>query len=95
MSALPPKADIDERDRHVRFSNRPVGAKRFQTVHDAGSMLLAGSRFYTESARGPFHHGIRRRGGTIFVATPPSACSVDDQIEVDRLQTRQLGRLLA
>src|SRR6188768_2981153 len=29
-------------------------------------MSLAGSRFSSESAPGPFHHGIRRRGGTIF-----------------------------
>src|SRR5262249_24260063 len=47
--------------------------KRFQTLHDAGSMSLAGSCFSTESALRPFHHGIRRRGGTIFVATLPSA----------------------
>ena len=32
MSALPPKADIRERKHQVRFSNRPVGVKRFQTV---------------------------------------------------------------
>jgi hypothetical protein len=34
----------------VRFSNRPVGVKRFQTLHDAESMSLAGSCFSTESA---------------------------------------------
>jgi hypothetical protein len=33
MSALPPKADIRERSRHVRFSNRPVWVKCFQTDH--------------------------------------------------------------
>src|SRR5947209_19033284 len=31
-------------------------------------MSLAGSCFSTDSALGPFHHGIRRRGGTIFTA---------------------------
>jgi hypothetical protein len=36
-------------------------------------MSLAGSCFSTESAHGPFHHGIRRRGGTIFRAALPSA----------------------
>jgi hypothetical protein len=41
---------------NVRFSNRPVRVKRFQTV----SISLAGSRFSSESARRPFHHRIRR-----------------------------------
>ena len=36
------------------------------------SMSLAGSRFSSDSAPGPFQHGIRRRGGTIFCATLPS-----------------------
>ena len=36
MSALPPKADIRRHERDVRFSNRPVGVKRFQTTHDGG-----------------------------------------------------------
>ena len=56
---------------NVRFSNRPVGVKRFQTSPIAGSMSSAGSRFSTESAPGPFHHGIRGRGGTLFATVPP------------------------
>src|SRR6516162_7691014 len=36
------------------------------------SMSLTGSRFSSDSAPRPFHHGIRRRGGTIFRATLPS-----------------------
>ena len=36
MSALPPKADIGTQSCDVRFSNRPVGVKRFQTIHDCG-----------------------------------------------------------
>jgi hypothetical protein len=36
------------------------------------SMSLAGSCFSSESAPGPFHHGIRRRGGTIFTTALPS-----------------------
>src|ERR1700746_3179249 len=35
-------------------------------------MSLAGSCFSSESAPRPFHHGIRRRGGTIFPAALPS-----------------------
>ena len=60
------KADIAMHSVNVRFSNWPAGVKRFQTLHDAGLMSLAGSCFSTESALRPFHHGIRRRGGTIF-----------------------------
>ena len=37
------------------------------------SMSLAGSCFSSESAHRPFHHGIRRQGGTIFRATLPIA----------------------
>ena len=37
------------------------------------SLSLAGSCFSTESAHRPFHHRIRRRGGTIFQATLPIA----------------------
>ena len=36
MSALPPKADIARRQLDVRFSNRQVGVKRFQALHDGG-----------------------------------------------------------
>ena len=32
MSALLPKADMCGATGHVRFSNRPVGVKRFQTI---------------------------------------------------------------
>src|SRR5262245_59835576 len=35
-------------------------------------MSLAGSCFSSESAPRPFHHGIRRQGGTISNATSPS-----------------------
>src|SRR5690349_10547788 len=37
----------------------------------AVSMPLAGSCFSTDSAHRPVHHGIRRRGGTIFGAALP------------------------
>ena len=44
----------------------------FRLSTTAVSMSLAGSCFSTESAHRPFHHGIRRRGGTIFRAALPS-----------------------
>ena len=50
-----------------------VGSSAFRPSTTAVSMSLAGSCFSTESAHRPFHHGIRRRGGTIFWAALPSA----------------------
>ena len=61
---------IVERAFNVRFSNRPVWVKRFQTSIAAVSMSLRGSCFSSESAPGPFHHGIRERGGTISSYLP-------------------------
>ena len=42
------------------------GSSTFRLSASAVSMSLAGSCFSSESAPGPFHHGIRGRGGTIF-----------------------------
>ena len=66
------KADITDALGYVRFSNRPIGVKRFQAVQRAVSISLAGSRFSSDSALRPFQHGVRRRGGTIFRSTLPS-----------------------
>src|SRR6516164_8328975 len=44
----------------------------FRLSATAVSMSLTGSCFSSESAPRPFHHGIRRRGGTIFWAALPS-----------------------
>ena len=41
------------------------------------SMSLAGSCFSSESTPRPFHHGIRRRGGTIFWSALPSRRTAD------------------
>src|SRR5437660_12690308 len=49
-----------------------LGSSTFRPSAAAVSMSLAGSCFSSESAPGPFHHGIRRRGGTIFTAALPS-----------------------
>src|SRR5215469_18769050 len=43
-----------------------LGSSAFRLSTAAASMSLAGSCFSPESAHRPFHHGIRRRGGTIF-----------------------------
>ena len=43
----------------------PSGSSTFRLSINAMSMSLAGSCFSSESAPGPFHHGIRGRGGTI------------------------------
>jgi hypothetical protein len=39
----------------VRFSNRPFGVKRFQTIHHHSSMSLRGSCFSSESPPGPLY----------------------------------------
>ena len=48
-----------------------LGSSAFRPSTAAVSMSLTGSCFSPESAHRPFHHGIRRRGGTIFRATLP------------------------
>src|SRR5580704_3921106 len=48
------------------------GSSTFRLSTAAVLMSLAGSRFSSDSAPGPFHHGIRGRGGTIFRAALPS-----------------------
>ncbi len=49
-----------------------LGSSTFRLSTTTVSMSLAGSCFSSESAPGPFHHGIRRRGGTIFWSALPS-----------------------
>jgi len=66
------KGDIPVPLAHVRFSSRPFGVKRFQTIRRSMLVSLAGSCFSSESAPRPFHHRIRRRGGTIFTAALPA-----------------------
>ena len=48
------------------------GSSTFRLSTIAVLMSLAGSRFSSNSAPGPFHHGIRRRGGTICLTALPS-----------------------
>jgi hypothetical protein len=57
---------------HGSFSNRPFRSSAFRLSATVVSMSLTGSCFSSESAPGPFHHGIRRRGGTIFWSALPS-----------------------
>jgi hypothetical protein len=49
-----------------------LGSSTFRLSTTAVSMSLTGSRFSSESAPRPFHHGIRGRGGTIYWAALPS-----------------------
>ena len=49
-----------------------LGSSAFRLSTSAVSMSLTGSRFSSESAPRPFHHGIRGRGGTIFATALPS-----------------------
>ena len=45
-----------------------LGSSAFRLSTTAVSMSLTGSRFSSESAPRPFHHGIRGRGGAISYA---------------------------
>ena len=49
-----------------------LGSSAFRLSTVPVSMSLAGSCFSSKSAPGPFHHGVRGRGGTIFTAALPS-----------------------
>jgi hypothetical protein len=49
-----------------------LGSSAFRLSTGTVWMSLAGSCFSPESAPRPFHHGIRRRGGTIFGSALPS-----------------------
>src|SRR5271167_2415053 len=49
-----------------------LGSSAFRLSTIAVLRSLAGSRFSSDSAPGPFHHGVRRRGGTIFESALPS-----------------------
>jgi hypothetical protein len=49
-----------------------LGSSTFRLSTYAVSMSLTGSRFSSESAPRPFHHGIRGQGGTISTAALPS-----------------------
>src|SRR6516165_5812556 len=49
-----------------------LGSSTFRLSAAAVSRSLTGSRFASESAPRPFHHGIRGRGGAIFTAALPS-----------------------
>jgi hypothetical protein len=75
MHPVPPFCD-------VRFSNPPVWVKRFQAIHWS-AISLAGSCFSSESAPGHFHHGIRRRGGTIFGTANDNVIDLYNRVKAD------------
>ena len=65
---------------HVCFSNRPSGVKRFQTIHHCSVDVAHGLVLLSGIGAGPFHYGIRGRGGTIFWTALPS---VERQVQAD------------
>jgi hypothetical protein len=64
--------DVCSATNYVRFSNRPVGVKHFQAIHRCSVDVARGLVLLSGIGTGPFHHGIRGRGGTIFTAALPS-----------------------
>jgi hypothetical protein len=76
---------------HVCFSNRPFGVKHFQTFHHRHSVDVARGLvllFGIGTNLGPFHHGIRGRGGTISWAALPSE---ERQVQAD-MRTHPIHR---
>src|SRR6204780_2001878 len=65
-----------------------LGSSTFRPSTPTVSMSLAGSCFSSESALRPFHHGIRRRGGTIYWTALPS---VERQVQAT-LRTHLIHR---
>ena len=64
---------IETRDKNVSFSNRPFRVKRFQAIHQLQCRCRSRARASLRNRhQGPFHHGIRGRGGTIYRAALPS-----------------------
>jgi hypothetical protein len=74
----PPQHSIRWREKCGLIGHSGSSAFRLSTY--AVSMSVAGSCFSSESAPGPFHYGIRGRGGTIFQAALPS---VERQLQAD------------
>src|SRR5262249_17501825 len=52
-----PNGQIWRQARDVRSSNRPSGSSAFRLSTTPVSMSLTGSRFSSDSAPRPFHHG--------------------------------------
>jgi hypothetical protein len=65
-----------------------LGSSTFRLSTTAVLMSLTGSRFSSESAPGPFHYGIRGRGGTIFGSALPSD---ERQVQADIRMVRQMA----
>ena len=61
-----------KRQAQCRFSNWPVWVKRFQTIHCCSVDVARGLVLLSGIAPGPFHHGVRERGGPIYWAALPS-----------------------
>jgi len=69
---VPKRRPDDILDDHVRFSNRPVWVKRFQTIHHSRVDVAHGLALLFGIGTRPFQHGVRGRGGTIFRSALPS-----------------------
>src|SRR5271167_4879490 len=72
MSAFGPKRTSNCRAAMSASLIGRLGSSTFRLSAAAVSMSLTGSCFSSESALGPFHHGIRGRGGTIFWSALPA-----------------------
>src|SRR3984893_8118319 len=74
------ESDLDARNAMSASLIGHLGSSTFRLSTTTVSMSRAGSCFSSESAPGPFHHGIRGRGGTISTAALPS---IKRQVQAD------------
>ena len=71
-AALAPSSSAPDMSLMSASLIRPVWVKRFQTIHCCSVDVARGLVLSPESAPGPFHHGVRERGGPIYWAALPS-----------------------
>src|SRR5271169_618904 len=88
MSAIGPSRHLAAPNNNVASLIGRLGSSAFRLSTTIVSMSLTGSCFSSESAPRPFHHGIRRRGGTIYWTALPS---VERQVQAT-LRTHLIHR---
>src|SRR5262249_6225131 len=72
-------------------SHGRLGSSAFRLSTTSVSMSFAGSCFSSESAPRPFHHGIRRRGRTIYWAALPEKFGSPSSVERLKSPVERVG----
>src|SRR5262249_30142762 len=69
-----------------------LGSSTFRLSTNSSVDVAHGSRFSSDSAPRPFHHGIRRRGGTIFWVAPAYVAFAQQPAEIGIVPTLRPAR---